>query len=143
MKIQDSLFRVPFGMSKNDMLSLMWPFFVYHSQQISIECDKQDRKGLMISRFRAKYYIWLFLVLFRCQRICDQWDRLGTLTQQRRVGMDEAEKVLEQVDSMHLEFAKRAAVSKFETFFVKLKQSKFTRNGQIFMENVNILHILS
>ena len=37
--------------------------------------------------------------------------------------MDEAEKVLEQVDSMHLEFAKRAAVSKFETFFVKLKQS--------------------
>jgi len=34
---------------------------------------------------------------------------LGTLTQQRRVGMDEAEKVLERVDSMHLEFAKRAA----------------------------------
>ena len=27
--------------------------------------------------------------------------------------MDEAEKVLEQVDGMHLEFAKRAAVSKF------------------------------
>ena len=26
--------------------------------------------------------------------------------------MDEAEKVLEQVDGMHLEFAKRAAVSK-------------------------------
>ena len=47
----------------------------------------------------------------RCQTICDQWDRLGTLTQQRRVGMDEAEKVLERVDSMHLEFAKRAAVS--------------------------------
>merc|ERR1711944_147075 len=45
----------------------------------------------------------------RCQKICDQWDRLGTLTQQRRVGMDEAEKVLERVDSMHLEFAKRAA----------------------------------
>merc|ERR1711910_187862 len=45
----------------------------------------------------------------RCQKICDEWDRLGTLTQQRRVGMDEAEKVLERVDSMHLEFAKRAA----------------------------------
>merc|ERR1711881_335512 len=45
----------------------------------------------------------------RCQTICDQWDRLGTLTQQRRVGMDEAEKVLERVDSLHLEFAKRAA----------------------------------
>jgi hypothetical protein len=30
----------------------------------------------------------------RCQTICDQWDRLGTLTQQRRQGMDEAEKVI-------------------------------------------------
>merc|ERR1712036_106794 len=45
----------------------------------------------------------------RCQTICDQWDRLGTLTQQRRQGMDEAEKVLERVGSLHLEFAKRAA----------------------------------
>ena len=51
------------------------------------------------------------MILHRCQNICDQWDRLGTLTQQRRVGMDDAEKVLERVDSMHLEFAKRAAVS--------------------------------
>ena len=47
----------------------------------------------------------------RCQHICDQWDRLGNLTQQRRQGMDEAEKVLERVDSLHLDFAKRAAVS--------------------------------
>jgi hypothetical protein len=51
------------------------------------------------------------MFISRCQKICDQWDRLGTLTQQRRVGMDDAEKVLERVDSMHLEFAKRAAVS--------------------------------
>ncbi len=48
-------------------------------------------------------------LLVRCQKICDQWDRLGTLTQSRRHGMDEAEKVLERVDSLHLEFAKRAA----------------------------------
>merc|ERR1712172_470975 len=37
----------------------------------------------------------------------DYWD--STAVNQRRVGMDEAEKVLERVDSMHLEFAKRAA----------------------------------
>ena len=24
----------------------------------------------------------------RCQRICDQWDLLGTLTQQRRIALD-------------------------------------------------------
>ena len=47
----------------------------------------------------------------RCQRICDQWDVLGTLTQQRRTALEEAEKVLERIDTLHLEFAKRAAVS--------------------------------
>lgn len=47
----------------------------------------------------------------RCQRICDQWDRLGTLTQRRRQALDEAEKILEKIDVLHLEFAKRAAVS--------------------------------
>ncbi|XP_066281762.1 alpha-actinin-like isoform X7 [Branchiostoma lanceolatum] len=45
----------------------------------------------------------------RCQRICDQWDRLGALTQKRRNALDEAEKILERVDQYHLEFAKRAA----------------------------------
>jgi len=45
----------------------------------------------------------------RCQRICDQWDRLGTLTQKRRQALDETEKILEKIDTLHLEFAKRAA----------------------------------
>lgn len=45
----------------------------------------------------------------RCQRICDQWDLLGTLTQERRRGIDEAERILEMIDTKHLEFAKRAA----------------------------------
>jgi len=45
----------------------------------------------------------------RCQRICDQWDLLGTLTQQRRHALDEAEHILERIDQLHLEFAKRAA----------------------------------
>lgn len=45
----------------------------------------------------------------RCQRICDQWDRLGSLTQRRRTALDEAERILEKIDILHLEFAKRAA----------------------------------
>lgn len=45
----------------------------------------------------------------RCQRICAQWDRLGALTQRRRAALDDAERVLEQIDLLHLEFAKRAA----------------------------------
>lgn len=45
----------------------------------------------------------------RCQVICDQWDLLGTLTAQRRTALEEAEHVLEKIDQLHLEFAKRAA----------------------------------
>ncbi|XP_006146013.1 alpha-actinin-2 isoform X2 [Tupaia chinensis] len=45
----------------------------------------------------------------RCQRICDQWDRLGTLTQKRREALERTEKLLETIDQLHLEFAKRAA----------------------------------
>jgi actinin alpha len=45
----------------------------------------------------------------RCQRICDHWDLLGTLTGQRRAALDEAERILERIDQLHLEFAKRAA----------------------------------
>ncbi|XP_074652763.1 alpha-actinin-like isoform X2 [Tubulanus polymorphus] len=45
----------------------------------------------------------------RCQRICDQWDLLGTLTQERRIALEEAERILERIDQLHLDFAKRAA----------------------------------
>ncbi|XP_043915016.1 alpha-actinin-2 isoform X1 [Protopterus annectens] len=45
----------------------------------------------------------------RCQKICDQWDKLGTLTQKRREALERTEKVLETVDQLYLEFAKRAA----------------------------------
>jgi actinin alpha 1/4 len=45
----------------------------------------------------------------RCQRICDQWDLLGTLSQQRRNALEEAEQILEKIDHLHQEFARRAA----------------------------------
>ena len=73
--------------------------------------DRVEQIAAIAQELNALDYWDSSAVNQRCQRICDQWDRLGTLTQQRRVGMDEAEKVLERVDSMHLEFAKRAAVS--------------------------------
>lgn len=45
----------------------------------------------------------------RCQRICDQWDQMGTLCTQRRNALEEAEQILEKIDQLHQEFAKRAA----------------------------------
>ncbi|KAM9463053.1 alpha-actinin-2 [Clarias gariepinus] len=44
----------------------------------------------------------------RCQQICDQWDQLGTLTQKRRATLERTEKLLETIDQLHLEFAKRS-----------------------------------
>ena len=43
------------------------------------------------------------------QRICDQWDRLGQLAQTRRGQLEEAERLAETIDQLHLEFAKRSA----------------------------------
>ncbi|TNN65619.1 Alpha-actinin-1 [Liparis tanakae] len=45
----------------------------------------------------------------RCQRICDQWDALGALTQKRNEALQRTEKLLETIDQLYLEFAKRAA----------------------------------
>ncbi|XP_076014719.1 alpha-actinin-4 isoform X2 [Genypterus blacodes] len=45
----------------------------------------------------------------RCQKICDQWDSLGALTQSRRESLERTEKQLESIDELYLEYAKRAA----------------------------------
>ncbi|XP_058882581.1 alpha-actinin-4 isoform X2 [Acipenser ruthenus] len=45
----------------------------------------------------------------RCQKICDQWDVLGSLTQSRREALERTEKQLESIDELYLEYAKRAA----------------------------------
>ncbi|KAI5103525.1 alpha-actinin-2, partial [Silurus meridionalis] len=45
----------------------------------------------------------------RCQQICDQWDQMGTLTQKRREVLERTEKLLETIDQLFLEFAKRSA----------------------------------
>uniref|UniRef100_A0A672RMJ1 Alpha-actinin-2 n=1 Tax=Sinocyclocheilus grahami TaxID=75366 RepID=A0A672RMJ1_SINGR len=45
----------------------------------------------------------------KCQSICDLWDQLGTLTQKRRESLERTEKLLETVEQLFLEYAKRSA----------------------------------
>ncbi|KAM8854458.1 alpha-actinin-4 isoform 1-T1 [Synchiropus picturatus] len=45
----------------------------------------------------------------RCQKICDLWDVLGSLTQSRRESLERTERLLESIDLLYLEYAKRAA----------------------------------
>lgn len=71
--------------------------------------DRVEQIAAIAQELNALGYHDAVSVNARCQRICDQWDRLGSLTQQRRAGLEEAEQVLEKIDTLHLEFAKRAA----------------------------------
>lgn len=45
----------------------------------------------------------------RRERICSQWELLKSLTQKRKHDLESAEQLLEAIDRLHLEFAKRAA----------------------------------
>ena len=45
----------------------------------------------------------------RCQAICNEWDQLGDLTHKRRVALNDAERIVERIDSLFLEYAKKAA----------------------------------
>ncbi|XP_032812044.1 alpha-actinin-1-like isoform X1 [Petromyzon marinus] len=45
----------------------------------------------------------------KCKEICDEWDDLGEWTQTRKDSLSRTEKVLETIDHLYLEFAKRAA----------------------------------
>uniref|UniRef100_A0A0N4ZA59 Calponin-homology (CH) domain-containing protein n=1 Tax=Parastrongyloides trichosuri TaxID=131310 RepID=A0A0N4ZA59_PARTI len=45
----------------------------------------------------------------RCKEICDQWDRLGQASEERRRRLEEVEGITEKIDSLQLTYAKRAA----------------------------------
>ncbi|GAB6024874.1 hypothetical protein CHUAL_009988 [Chamberlinius hualienensis] len=71
--------------------------------------DRVEQIAAIAQELNVLEYHDIVTINTRCQRICDQWDRLGSLTQKRRGALDEAERLLEKIDTLHLEFAKRAA----------------------------------
>ncbi|XKL66158.1 hypothetical protein PGB90_009578 [Kerria lacca] len=71
--------------------------------------DRVEQIAAIAQELNALEYHDSVSVNTRCQRICDQWDRLGSLTGRRKQALNDAEKILEKIDILHLEFAKRAA----------------------------------
>lgn len=71
--------------------------------------DRVEQIAAIAQELNALDYYDSATINTRCQTICDQWDRLGTLTTTRRNALEETEKLLEKIDQLHLEFAKRAA----------------------------------
>ncbi|GBP48707.1 Alpha-actinin, sarcomeric [Eumeta japonica] len=92
----------------NDIKALKKKHEAFESD-LAAHQDRVEQIAAIAQELNALEYHEVGSVNARCQRICSQWDRLGALTQRRRQALDDAERVLEQIDLLHLEFAKRAA----------------------------------
>jgi actinin alpha len=92
----------------NDVKALKKKHEAFESD-LAAHQDRVEQIAAIAQELNALNYHDSVSVNARCQRICDQWDRLGNLTQKRRSALEEAEHVLEKIDHLHLEFAKRAA----------------------------------
>uniref|UniRef100_A0A7E4VFC1 Alpha-actinin, sarcomeric n=1 Tax=Panagrellus redivivus TaxID=6233 RepID=A0A7E4VFC1_PANRE len=56
----------------------------------------------------------------KCQSIVDQWNRLNSLSVERRQRLEEAEQITERLDNLHLDFAKR--VSPFNNWIDSVRE---------------------
>ncbi|XP_026752741.2 alpha-actinin, sarcomeric [Galleria mellonella] len=92
----------------NDIKALKKKHEAFESD-LAAHQDRVEQIAAIAQELNTLEYHEVGAVNARCQRICAQWDRLGALTQRRRAALDDAARVLEQVDLLHLEFAKRAA----------------------------------
>ncbi|KRY72104.1 Alpha-actinin, sarcomeric [Trichinella pseudospiralis] len=71
--------------------------------------DRVEQIVAIAQELTALHYVDIVSVNARCQRICDQWDRLGMLSNKRGQNLKDAEILMERIDNLHLELAKRAA----------------------------------
>ncbi|KIH67349.1 hypothetical protein ANCDUO_02320 [Ancylostoma duodenale] len=71
--------------------------------------DRVEQIALIARELNNLRYPDIGPINARCQAICSQWDRLGQLATQRRTALEEAERVAERLDTLYLDFAKRAA----------------------------------
>ncbi|RWS21109.1 Alpha-actinin: sarcomeric-like protein, partial [Leptotrombidium deliense] len=92
----------------NDVKALKKKHEAFESD-LAAHQDRVEQIAAIAQELNALGYHDSASVNARCKRICDQWDRLGVLTQKRRKALEEAEQLLEKIDTLHLEFAKRAA----------------------------------
>lgn len=92
----------------NDLKALIKKHEAFESD-LSAHQDRVEQIAAIAQELNALDYHDSASVNARCERICRNWDLLGTLTSKRRVALEEAERILEHVDSLFLEYAKRAA----------------------------------
>ena len=94
--------------SLNDLRALSRKHLAFESD-LAAHQDRVEQIAAIAQELNVLGYDQIAAVNQRCQNICNEWDQLGDATHKRRVALSEAERIVERVDSLFLEYAKKAA----------------------------------
>ncbi|CAF1477539.1 unnamed protein product [Rotaria sordida] len=94
--------------SLNDLRALSRRHLAFESD-LAAHQDRVEQIAAIAQELNVLGYEQITNVNQRCQKLCNEWDELGDLTQKRRLALTEAEKIVELIDSLFLEYAKKAA----------------------------------
>ncbi|CAF2152013.1 unnamed protein product [Rotaria magnacalcarata] len=94
--------------SLNDLRALSRKHLAFESD-LAAHQDRVEQIAAIAQELNVLGYEKIQAINQRCQKLCNEWDELGGLTQKRRSTLTEAEKIVERIDSLFLEYAKKAA----------------------------------
>ncbi len=94
--------------SLNDLRALSRKHLAFESD-LAAHQDRVEQIAAIAQELNVLGYDQITRVNQRCQKLCNEWDELGDLTKKRHLALTEAEKVVERIDSLFLEYAKKAA----------------------------------
>lgn len=94
--------------SLNDLRALSRKHLAFESD-LAAHQDRVEQIAAIAQELNALRYEKISSINERCQKICNEWDTLGELTQKRRRLLTEAERTAERIDSLFLDYAKKAA----------------------------------
>ena len=94
--------------SLNDLRALSRQHMAFESD-LSAHQDRVEQIAAIAHELNSLRYDRIQSINERCQKICNEWDELGDLTQNRRRLLTDAERIAERIDSLFLDYAKKAA----------------------------------
>ncbi|XP_038075922.1 alpha-actinin-4-like isoform X2 [Patiria miniata] len=96
------------GIKLNEIYALKKKHEAFESD-LAAHQDRVEQIAAIAQEMNLLEYHDIGPINSRCQTICDQWDRLGNLTSARRQTLETIQDLLQRVDSLFLDFAKKAA----------------------------------
>ncbi|CAF3992133.1 unnamed protein product [Rotaria magnacalcarata] len=94
--------------SLNDLRALSRKHLAFESD-LAAHQDRVEQIAAIAQELNVLGYDQIVMVNQRCQRICNEWDQLGDLTHKRRIALTDAERIVERIDTLFLEYAKKAS----------------------------------